>query len=602
MCWSSMGLRWALLSCCLFSLGTSKYWAPYSQFRCPPERFHTDAAMIPLGDSRDPFLPALVSKPPGESPQAQLAIVVVHGAPREVEAYFHSVLHHVRTQQEEAPQEWKTVVIAPGFADKPCTSEQWLNATNQKRTNQTAAIFGSIEEPWWMFGARADRNTTRHGISTFGALDATMQWVPKEYPGVQRIVVFGFSAGGQLLMRWAIMSPEGERGVTSAGLPLRIIVGSASSFAYLSQKRPVQNCTPDRDTGPGHRCNGFRVPHNGSRIAASPCHGDFDSYPFGLSGLDAASASTGVVELGERRDERLLDDVSDYLNQTLPVDNIEDMQSALKARFRSKDVRFLHGRKDVVSCSVGVCFGYCPPMTQGANRLQRGLNFMDYLRDELPGYEPRFALYDTGHWRIGAISSFSFSVWAFEANPAEDMYKAKEGVVVDEGNTTFYHNNTFFPLQTCVYFCETDPNCKSFAYDSYSGYCFLKDKCVSADDPVISPDAFPASRNFKTYYKPCGEQPSVPGPKASEGSGSRGGTHSLKFFSTDGRQQELERAGGVRAVPAGADVPYKLLAAAALAAMAALFSVAAVRRQSWASLLERRSQVQESDRAQLISF
>ena len=67
--------------------------------------------------------------------------------------------------------------------------------------------------------------------------------------------------------------------------------------------------------------------------------------------------------------------------------------------------------------------------------------------------------------------------------------------VQDEGNAV----GTASPgtLQACKDACDADANCNSFAYSASSTWCYLKDKCVTADAPGGG------DSNYKAYYKPC---------------------------------------------------------------------------------------------------
>merc|ERR1712037_163650 len=48
-------------------------------------------------------------------------------------------------------------------------------------------------------------------------------------------------------------------------------------------------------------------------------------------------------------------------------------------------------------------------MVTGTSRLQRVLNYMDYLRHAIPGYEPSFTLFEGGHRPELWLASHHFS-------------------------------------------------------------------------------------------------------------------------------------------------------------------------------------------------
>merc|ERR1712242_416418 len=103
----------------------------------------------------------------------------------------------------------------------------------------------------------------------------------------------------------------------------------------------------------------------------------------------------------------------------------------LRDRFATKDVRFLVGVSDTLSCNIGGCSERCEAMNQGSNRLQRVLNYMGHLRNSIPGYEPTYGLFNAGHAPVVAYSSDYFARWAF-IEPKHTTYKRLARLAIDE--------------------------------------------------------------------------------------------------------------------------------------------------------------------------
>jgi len=378
-----------------------------SLFFCPPHRHKSQAYAVPLA-SPDAFEPVLASHPPG-SEAVEQAIIVIHGAAREAENYFGDTVRIVASHNKQEG----TVVVTPSWGEKICSAGDWTGGKpNHEVRNNTQAPYWTVKRPFlttearsWMFGGGSDQ-----GAQSFEILDSVVEWIEVNYPRLRRVVVTGFSAGGQYVQRWAALSPEGANGVTrSRGLPLRVIVGSASTFVYLSEERPDPTCVPDEDQGPHWSCRNFSIPG-----PWRDCDSRWDKYWIGLDGLQDGASSEG----------QLRHDVNQYLRKFIDTSSSSLLSKEIRDRWATKDVRFLFGSRDTVHCDVGACSNLCESMLTGKNRLQRGLNFMGYLAHVFPGSKPVWGVFEGGHDFLLAFSSRYFTAWAIEDDKAD---KAAEG-------------------------------------------------------------------------------------------------------------------------------------------------------------------------------
>jgi len=71
-------------------------------------------------------------------------------------------------------------------------------------------------------------------------------------------------------------------------------------------------------------------------------------------------------------------------------------------------------------------------MLTGKNRLQRGLNFMSYLKHLFPGSKPVWSTYNGGHSAGLAYASRHFTEWAFEDFEVVDETGGETGGEVEE--------------------------------------------------------------------------------------------------------------------------------------------------------------------------
>lgn len=164
------------------------------------------------------------------------AIVVVHGADRNANTYFVTMVEAVTT----AGYRSQTVVVAPHFQiqeDGPKTNEARWTESGWKKGDLSQSIAGS---------------STR--ISSYEAVDRVLQLLAdrQRFPRLVSVVVTGHSAGGQYAHRFAATSPaEGDL----PHLRFRYVVANPSTYLYLTPDRPLPGGgfgPPDRSTCPDY--------------------------------------------------------------------------------------------------------------------------------------------------------------------------------------------------------------------------------------------------------------------------------------------------------------------------------------------------------------
>lgn len=299
-------------------------------------------------------------------------------------------------------------IIVPYFGSQQVSLGEWVG----NATTIPPQALGSVYWPGfnWLQGGDGQPNN----MSTFTALDILVDYVIKQfrYSGDQdqlrRIVVAGFSAGGQLVGRYAWATNYGLDAIQDRlGLQqlanayhrykwkpkpkqvpslVTFVVSDPSTYLYLDHNRPAPNCIPLRDTGSSWTCTSFGVPD----VTTTNCS-DFDQYKLGLTGVG---------------------NYSSYFTRS----SFDSSPVGLRLRssaYLCKQVSFIVGGEDVCNCRVTgytndahclnhtrgckpsfydhCCDTYpdavktnsldveCGAMLQGSNRLQRGLNYVGYL-------------------------------------------------------------------------------------------------------------------------------------------------------------------------------------------------------------------------------
>jgi pimeloyl-ACP methyl ester carboxylesterase len=166
---------------------------------------------LPIGDAQ---LPVFTSQDWSQPlPGIRRVVIVVHG-------YNRNAADYARNMMGFGPPA-DTLVIAPQFLDHDDIAAHHL----------PDAILRWDREQW------LDGNPALgpKAISAFDGFDAILARLTDRstFPNLAQIVLAGFSAGGQVVQRYAAVG-KGENAI-----PLRFIVGSPSSYVYFDDERPL---------------------------------------------------------------------------------------------------------------------------------------------------------------------------------------------------------------------------------------------------------------------------------------------------------------------------------------------------------------------------
>jgi hypothetical protein len=150
-------------------------------------------------------------------------------------------------------------------------------------------------------------------------------------PDLATVVVAGHSAGGQLVLRYAIVG-RGEAALLARNVHVRYVVANPSSYLYFSDDRP-------------------------EKVDVTACP-RFDRWKYGLADAPAYVRDTAGVE----------------------------------ERFARRDVVYLLGTADVNPDQADLDKS-CGGEAEGPNRLARGTAYFAYLKARHPdGFKQRLAL------------------------------------------------------------------------------------------------------------------------------------------------------------------------------------------------------------------
>jgi pimeloyl-ACP methyl ester carboxylesterase len=190
-----------------------------AQIPVPPPVAVIGDERLPIGDGVLPvFVSADWTKP---APAIRRAIIVVHG-------YERNAADYARNMMALGPPD-DTLVVVPQFLAPEDAAAHHLpdNVLRWRRD-------------LWSGGYPAVGPIS---LSSFSALDAILGKLGDGIlSNLTTIVVAGFSAGGQVVQRYAIVGAN-ETGVAGNTIRVRYVVGSPSSYAYFGDERPLANGT-----------------------------------------------------------------------------------------------------------------------------------------------------------------------------------------------------------------------------------------------------------------------------------------------------------------------------------------------------------------------
>jgi pimeloyl-ACP methyl ester carboxylesterase len=190
-------------------------------------------------------------------PEIETAVIVIHGAGRDADVYFATMMGVVRAADAaRLTRAETTLVIAPQFLTQ-------VDARGHRLPLGAAYWSGAAD---WTGGDAAMAPDSRP--TAFAALDTLLESLADRarFPVLRRIVVAGHSAGGQIVQRYAVVG-RGEAKPAGAGIAVRYVVANPSSYLYLTAERPTDG-------------GGF-APHSNPACRA------FDDYRFGFTNAPA---------------------------------------------------------------------------------------------------------------------------------------------------------------------------------------------------------------------------------------------------------------------------------------------------------------------------
>jgi pimeloyl-ACP methyl ester carboxylesterase len=200
-----------------------------------------DQRILVGGPAGTGLLACHASRPLGD-PYRGPVVVVVHGALRDSDRYLASAQHAARLAHSD------TLIVAPQFLAGPDRS---AGTPAGSAGLPDGVLYWEVEG--WKGGYPALGPAP---LSSFAAMDSLLDHVAPAPGRDPDVVVFGNSAGGQFVNRYAAVG-RGPDTLAERGLRVRFVISNASTYLYFNQDRPV--AVPD-----GAHVNDWRYGFDGA--------------------------------------------------------------------------------------------------------------------------------------------------------------------------------------------------------------------------------------------------------------------------------------------------------------------------------------------------
>ena len=266
----------------------------------------------------------------------KIAFIAIHGFKHTVDKTFNAAL----LAANNAGKMEDVLIVTPIFhADENDPEYQRCMNPESPKGDQKNDLLWSCQG--WMEGAMASNDNT---FSSFDALDALINKLADEWPSLEKITIAGFSAGGQVVQRYAGYAQH------NSVIPIRYVISNPGSWFYFDTQRPV-------------------LYRNGEKTEWQKC-------------IDENMKDCDFTMESPQKDQ-----CPDYNNWkygavNMPTHFSRSLEEAKKV-YAAADIHYMQGALDS-SDGPGTVYNLldksCAAYLQGPFRMQRGLSFAAYDR------------------------------------------------------------------------------------------------------------------------------------------------------------------------------------------------------------------------------
>lgn len=210
----------------------SKVWGFSS-----PTYFGNNAVSMPYYSSLGSL--ERLSNDPAVRDKIRAVLITVHGANRNADDYFCSATAALQLAIQQQQQQKNIAFPFESIDQVLVLAPRFMVRSDFPTPNLASRYLFWEDKPNgpWRYGASAIKesrnNNNATDVSSFQVLDAFLDFFLGNnncFPHLQRVTVAGHSSGGQMVQRWALLSPNVDD-------RLRVVAANPSSYAYLSPLR-----------------------------------------------------------------------------------------------------------------------------------------------------------------------------------------------------------------------------------------------------------------------------------------------------------------------------------------------------------------------------
>lgn len=256
------------------------------------------------------------------NPDIKRALILVHGANLAAGYFF----RHGTAAADLAGALDNTIVISAYFIDpyvgtRHKAEPEWLRQPNE--------VVWSEGHTSWKAGGMS---VSDPALSSFDYVDAIVRRLAdrKVFPNLTKVVIAGFSAGGQFANRYEMAN---KLDGTLPGVEMSYVVGDPSSLAWPAAVRPL----PVGDASPNTPLQAYNesIGRGGTKPHTQFTYGSFDSakaptyddWPYGLKNLNGYVAGMSADQLRKNLVARSVTYVEGQVD-TLPISGFDSSPNA----------------------------------------------------------------------------------------------------------------------------------------------------------------------------------------------------------------------------------------------------------------------------------
>jgi pimeloyl-ACP methyl ester carboxylesterase len=253
--------------------------------------------------------------------QIRRALIMIHGQGRNADNYFRTAVAAAFL----AGALDDTIVISPRFASSDGSCHDAL---------AEGEISYTCTGNSWRSGAAAQ---DPKNVTSYDFADEILRLLARKdmFPNLRSAVVAGHSAGGQYVVRYAMANRVHDQ----AGFAIHYVVANPSSYPYLDATRLSPGATCD-----AKGCTGKFTEYREGRNCTT-----YNQWPYGMESREGYTAAIRVDDL--------------------------------KRQLAARPVTYLLGELD--NLPLAGFDNSCPAMAQGPNRFDRGLIYLNYVRQKI---------------------------------------------------------------------------------------------------------------------------------------------------------------------------------------------------------------------------